>query len=476
MKKSIFQIILLFCSGFAVAQQPVSNSGNLRIHTGGSLTSFGNFTNGSAGVLVNNGTLDVKGDLSNNEASMSVGTGTLHLSGSIAQAVNGSAPFRTFNLVTNNSTSGGITLNNNLTVSGAHSFVDGIITTSVTPNYLVYEAGSSYSGDGDGQHVNGWVKKLGNTDFSFPVGNGIVIRKAAIESLSGSLEFNALYLPTTPDPTNMNSPLVLVDPNEYWVINRVNGSGSSQIHLNWDNSKVAFPQYVLNSIRVAHQDAGIWTDRGGSATGDINTTGDITSGTVSAFGNFTFGSTQFLIPLQFLGITAQRKVGYNLVEWKTADAFNTDRFEIERSEDGLHFQKIGTMSSINSNSVLTYTFRDIHLTGGTLWYRIRSVDVDGKYKLSSVVTVREQPVGSGTMYVLNNPARGSIQLYAPESYKGACDYYLRNAGGQLIQKGTLTVNGAGNISIKLDAGIVQGVYLLQVKKDKQQFQERILVQ
>jgi hypothetical protein len=475
MKGIIIQVTLLLLGAHLHAQQPFSNTGNLQIHTGGSLTGFGNFSNASTGILVNNGSFYMRGDLTNAQSSMAAGTGTLYLNGIAAQSINGTQPFRTFNLVTDNNTVAGITLNNNLSVSGVHTYTDGIITTSATPNYLIYEAGSSYSGDGDGQHVNGWVKKLGSTNFSFPVGNGTVIRKAAIESLSGSLEFNARYRAPNSTYLSVQLPLLLVDPNEYWNINRVDASGSAQVHLNWDNSKVAFPSYVLNAIRAGYYTGGLWTDRGGSATGNITTTGDITSNTVSAFGDFTFASMEFMIPLQFLGITAQRKVGYNLVEWRTADAWNTDHFEIERSEDGLHFEKIGTTVSYNSPSILSYSFKDAQLVTGTLWYRVRSVDIDGKFKLSGVVSVKNIAQGNPHMYVLNNPAHGSIQLYAPDAYKGECDYYLNSASGQLIQKGTITVTGAGSISIKLDAGISHGVYFLHVKNDKQQFRERILV-
>jgi len=405
---------------------------------------------------------------------MAVGSGTLFLNGTVAQAMNGAQPFRTFNLNTDNSNAGGITLNNNLSVSGAHTYTNGIIITSSTPNYLIYEAGSSYSGEADSRHVNGWVKKLGNTDFSFPVGNGTVVRKAAIESLSASLEFNGKYEAPTLNTTNVQLPLLLVDPYEYWIINRVDASGSALIHLNWDASKVIFPQYVLTAIRVGYYTGGLWTNQGGSATGNVNTTGDITSNSVSAFGSFTFASVDYMIPLQFLGITAMRKTNYNLVEWRTASAVNTDHFDIERSENGRDFQKIGSTVGINSPSVLVHSFNDVQLVPGTLWYRVRSVDIDGKYKLSSVVSVSDQQTNQ-SMYVLNNPARGSIHLFAPDSYKGQCDYYITSTSGQMIQKGSVTVQGAGNVFIKLDPHIVQGVYILNIKNDKKHFQERLLV-
>lgn len=473
MKKfSLYIIILLFCK-YLNAQQAFTNTGNLQIHPGASVSGFGNFSNASSGTLLNNGNFYLRGNITNDQSSMAVGSGILYLNGTSGQSVNGTQVYKTLNLITDNAA--GITLNNNLSISGAHTYTNGIIVTSSTPNYLIYEAGSSYSGDADSRHVNGWVKKLGSTNFTFPVGNGTVIRNLTIESLSGSLEFNNRYQPSTPSSSSVQTPLVMVDGLEYWNLNRVDASGSAQVHLNWDNSKIAFPQYALSAIRVGYFTGGLWTDRGGSATGNISTTGDVTSNAVSAFGNFTFSSTEFLIPLKFIGIAAQRKTGYNLVEWRTASSMNTDHFEIERSENGLHFQKIGTMVSYNTASVMSYSFKDAQLIRGTLWYRIRSVDLDGDIKLSGIVSVKDGQLSNQSMYVLNNPARGSIHLFAPESYKGLCDYFITSTSGQLIQKGSITVNGAGNIFIKLDAGISQGVYILNVKKESQYFQERIVV-
>ena len=473
MKILFLELLLIFFVGLLNAQQAFTNSGNLQIHSGGSISGFVNFSNTATGTLMNNGTLYLRGNVTNNESSMSPGSGILYLNGAVGQTVNGTQGFRTFNLVTDNPA--GITLNNNLSVSGAHTFTNGIISSSSTPNYLIYQAGSSYSGDADNRHVNGWVKKIGNTNFSFPVGNGSLLRKASIESLSGSLEFNAKYQAPTVFTTNVQSPLVVVDANEYWTINRVDPAGSGQVHLNWDQSKVLFPPYLLNAVRVAYFTGGVWTDQGGSATGNVATTGDITSTAMNAFGAFTFGSSDFMVPLQFIGITAQRKAGYNLVEWKVASAINTDHYEIERSEDGVNFIKIGTSNSYNSPSVMLYSYKDTRLVPNIVWYRIKSVDRDGKFLLSAVVSVTDPPHTNYSMYVLNNPARGSIHLFAPESFKGINDYFIINANGQLMQRGTLKINGAGNIYIKLTPSISAGVYILIVKNSSETFQKRILV-
>ncbi|HYC27910.1 MAG TPA: hypothetical protein VEB42_03825 [Chitinophagaceae bacterium] len=159
MKNLLPILLLLLC---AAGKAQLKNSGNLQVYSGASMTSFGDITN--SGTLLNNGTVYLKGNLSNSQLSMSAGSGTLQFNGSSAQAVNGTQQFKTFNLITSNAA--GITLNNNLSVSGTHTFSSGVITASA--NYLVYEAGSSYTGDNDSRHVNGWVKKFGTTNFAFP--------------------------------------------------------------------------------------------------------------------------------------------------------------------------------------------------------------------------------------------------------------------------------------------------------------------
>ncbi len=170
MKRPLYTLGLLLCCHLIQAQTNVTNTGTLYISTSSDILHVtGDFTNNSGSALTNNGNLYVKQNLSNSQSAMAVGTGTLYLNGTSAQTVSGSQPFKTYNFVSNNSS--GITLNNNLSVSGTHTFTSGLITTSATPNYLIYETGSSYSGNGDTKHVNGWVKKSGNTNFTFPVGD-----------------------------------------------------------------------------------------------------------------------------------------------------------------------------------------------------------------------------------------------------------------------------------------------------------------
>jgi hypothetical protein len=151
MKRETFLFLLILYCSAVNSQQPFQNNGNLQVHAGAALVSYGNMTNSSSAVLVNNGALYIKGNLTNDESAMSAGAGTLYLNGSAAQALDGSQTFKTNNLLTDNSA--GITLNNDLSVGGAHTYTSGFIHSSVTPTTSFMRP--SYSGSTDSRHATG---------------------------------------------------------------------------------------------------------------------------------------------------------------------------------------------------------------------------------------------------------------------------------------------------------------------------------
>ena len=472
MKKVFLQITFLFFVFFANAQQAFNNSGNLQIHPGTSLTGFGNFTNASSGVLVNNGSFYIKGNLTNNQASMAAGTGTLYLNGSSAQAVNGSRTFKTNNLETNNSA--GITLDIDLSVSGVHTFTSGLIASSSIPNYLVYEAGSSYTGDNDNRHVNGWVKKIGSTNFTFPVGNATYERVVGISNLSASSEINCKYNTPTGNTINLFSPLAMVKANEYWQLDKISG-GTAQVTLNWDHSKVAMDNVLIIDILSSQYTAGNWTSTGGTASGNVTTTGTITSNALGSFGPMTFGYTSYPVPLKLISFTAIRTSGTSFLKWITENEQNVDRFDVQRSYDGNSFTAIGHLAARNIGSREIYDFEDHSALNGIAYYRIKSVDFDGKLSYSKIEVVTEYDLLS-TSFVVLNPARSVITILNKSGEDGPFDYFLYNAVGQLLLKGNISIGINGGAALPLPQHTPAGIYMMELSNDKVKFRQKILVE
>ena len=470
--KKIVVALLLFSVKAGFSQTAVTNTGILYV-SGSSdiLYSGSDFTNNAGAAFTNKGQFHVRGNTTNNEVGMAVGTGTFYLNGSSAQAVNGGQAFRTQNFVSNNAA--GITLNNNLNISGLHTFITGIIGTSATPNYLVYEAGSSYMGDGDAAHVSGWVKKFGATNFTFPVGNGTVERTVAISNLSATSEFNARYLATTPNPTLLQLPLRAVDPYEYWPLTRTSG-GTAQVTLNWDRSKVYFPNYILADLAVAGWNGSLWVDNGGTAAGNASTTGTITSNAISTFSMFTFGSKSYVLPVTLTSFTATKRDNNVQIEWTTEKEINLSHFIVERSDDGASFYSIGRVNGHNSGTIESYQLTDNKLVQNIAYYRLRSVDMDGKESLSRIATVLSAH-SNNKLVLVNNPAHNKITLLASGALSGEFNYQIILINGQVAKSGKLIIQNGGYHDISLEGNVKPGSYSLKIMDNKQAFYFKVLV-
>ena len=474
MKKEIWFLVLYFLVvPFANAQVNLQNSGIL-LSTGNNDTLYinGSFTNTSTGALTNNGRLYIKQNLVNDQSFMSTGTGTLNLNGSSAQSISGTQVFKTYNLVTNNAA--GITLNNNLSVTGAHTYTAGMITTSATPNYMIYEAGASYTGSNDARHVNGWIKKIGSTDFIFPAGTAVYERSIAITNLTASSEFNIRHNgPTTPNRYSLFNPLVYVDSAEYWTINKISGA-AARIAMNWDNSKIPFPNLMVSDIRVAYYDGTFWRGIGGAATGSALTTGNVTSNSVSAFNaNFTFGSVSYVLPLQIINFTAGRMNDYTKLNWTIGSELNVANYELQRSDDGISFYTIYTHAPYNRNGTEFYSYDDSKVLKGTAFYRLKINNLGAQINYSHVVTVSANDNGKA-LYVITNPVTVSINLYAGAAAKGLYNYTITNTGGQVMQWGTLDIKNAGIYSIYLKPVIATGAYILLLQNETNRLQTVII--
>lgn len=475
--KSIIPALLLLLSAVAhgqIEEQTVNlqNNGILYIaNSSDTLFAKGDFTNKAGAALVNKGQLYVKRNLSNSEVGMQAGTGTLHLTGTNAQVITGAQTFKTYNLVTNNNA--GILLSNNLSVTGLHRFEDGIISSATTSRFLVYEAGSSYTGATDNAHMSGWVKKIGNTAFTFPVGNGSVLRSATISNLSQQSEFNCKYKAPTINPTYTAGAVLLVDANEYWDMPRVSG-GTADVTLNWNSAKVLFPAFDVAAVRLVQYSSSMWTNRGGSATGNVSTTGTLTSTGINEFGSFTFGSLDWFVPIKLLSFTAKRDKGVSQLDWKVTQEQKMNRYEVERSEDGINFRKIGTVAATNSTIDHSYRFLDPAAVNNAAWYRLRMVDQNEKHIYSAVVMVRDNNTRGG-LWLINNPVYNFIYIGASENYAGDYNYVMFGANGQEVLKGKMTAQAGGIASIALTSHVTPGIYILNIRNNDHQFTHRVIV-
>lgn len=122
-----------------------------------------------------------------------------------------------------------------------------------------------------------------------------------------------------------------------------------------------------------------------------------------------FGVTGVL-PVTGLDLSLKLSGNNVNVTWSTLTEINTREFEIQKSNDGVNFKKIATKAAAgNSNAGRTYTINDVLASSGTYFYRIKSIDIDGKETFSDVKSIL---YGDGTslMKVGPNPFKNSLTV------------------------------------------------------------------
>jgi hypothetical protein len=151
------------------------------------------------------------------------------------------------------------------------------------------------------------------------------------------------------------------------------------------------------------------------------------------------------------------------VTWGTEIEINSDHFNVQRSNDGSHWQTIGTVAAHGFSSThLNYSFTDQTPASGVNYYRLQSVDKDGKNSFSAVKIVRGTVVKG--VSVFPNPATDYINVSLGNDASATLSIRLVNQFGQVMQQQKLS-HAAGTIVSLQVKGYPEGLYYVQVAGD-----------
>lgn len=178
-------------------------------------------------------------------------------------------------------------------------------------------------------------------------------------------------------------------------------------------------------------------------------------------------SSNVLLPLRFLFLHGKADGKDVLLDWKTADEFNTAKFDIEQSTDGRQFRAVGTVKSMNTGGEHLYTFTDVNAMGpssSVLYYRIKQVDQNGQFTYSQTIRLQKQTSGN-TVLLYPNPVGDRINLSVNIPAGQSVRVRIFDNSGTLIRVASFNL-AAGTSSFYIDAaGLAKGVYYLEMQSE-----------
>ena len=193
----------------------------------------------------------------------------------------------------------------------------------------------------------------------------------------------------------------------------------------------------------------IFYGAGNAVNGNGGTSGDNATAAILTI-------TQAVLPITLLSFTGQEEKGKVKLNWETTQELNNEYFNIEHSLDGINFKKIATVNSKgNTSTGHAYEFEDNQNINGKHFYRLKQVDVDGKFTYAPIVVVK---IAGKKLSIYPNPVVNEININGGDVLKNT-QYKIVNQAGKIVLAGNLNAN---KINV---ASLANGNYFITINNE-----------
>jgi Secretion system C-terminal sorting domain len=160
------------------------------------------------------------------------------------------------------------------------------------------------------------------------------------------------------------------------------------------------------------------------------------------------------LPVTFAGFYAKQISNGVSLTWNVGVEQNLSGYELQRSADGTNFSKIGFVAASGNSS---YSFIDSK-PSATSYYRIKSIDVDGKYAYSIVVSLKGQQ-SAVVMKAFPMPVKDQVTIQHGSVISNSGKIEIISADGRLVKSIALST-GVQETNVNLSTAKA-GVYIVR---------------
>ena len=186
-----------------------------------------------------------------------------------------------------------------------------------------------------------------------------------------------------------------------------------------------------------------------------------------------FYNCQQLLPLKLLSFTAKQQSDNVFLSWQTTNEIDVSYFNIQRSFNSKDFTTIGKTTT-KGFSYNEYGFVDMQPLNGENYYKIESVDRDGKKQYSEVRTLTINHSSLTTIDVYPNPTTGYVYIDLPNKERACWQITATDIYGKRVAEKEVRANiGKTFINLKGTTGIYF-INVLNCSTGKQQTAKVIL--
>ena len=268
--------------------------------------------------------------------------------------------------------------------------------------------------------------------------------------------------------------------NSYYVINNYGSNKTFTPLTSMSFTDIQCPGTTTNLYDLYKRESNDFGNKwgkvgsGSSLTGTgINANLTFSAGlNVSSFSQFMI-SSQSVLPVELLDFTAVYKPIQNQASltWQTASEINNDYFTIERSKNGIDWQKLKAIKgSGNSSALLEYKAVDDDPFYGVSYYRLKQTDFDGQFSYSKIASIVNQGRADLIKIYPNPLTGGSLSVDVPSEW-GSSTMIVYSALGEKLSQISLKI-GINQLKMNIDPG----VYYAVIVNQNQSFTRKIIME
>lgn len=161
---------------------------------------------------------------------------------------------------------------------------------------------------------------------------------------------------------------------------------------------------------------------------------------VTGFSGFFISTSNFTLPLTLVKFTGKLQNNVANLQWQTANEVNTKQFLVQRSNNGIAFNTVGSVKALSSAGNHSYYFNDAKILAGQNFYRLQMTDNDGRSSYSNIILFNANNQNP-SLTVFPNPANNNAALLFNASSLGKYSIRITDILGKVIKN----INGVSEI-------------------------------
>ncbi len=165
-----------------------------------------------------------------------------------------------------------------------------------------------------------------------------------------------------------------------------------------------------------------------------------------------------ILPVKLKSFTGKRSGAVNELKWE-ANCNTKVMFNIERSIDGMYFNKIGNIVADQLDCNKPFYFTDNNPLPGKNYYHLQIVEASGAISYSSIISLHSGKIEPVQINLQENPVKGSsININVDAEKAEQLNLLITDVTGRILLDKPLKIS-AGNNHLTINTiSLASGIY------------------